>query len=74
VRCTKEIGAALLLASWDELSESCISVGWDFGESPEENEQESDDSDDDFELQMASDSEDEDSTLPAHGKAIESVV
>jgi hypothetical protein len=60
VKCTKEIGAALLLASWDELSESCVSAGWDFDEPPEENDDESDDSDDDFELGMTTSSEDED--------------
>jgi transposase len=59
--CTKEMGAQLLLESWNDLSESVVTAGWDYGEpAGDDDDDESDDSDDDFELRMCTDSSDED--------------
>jgi hypothetical protein len=52
-----DVAAQLLLESWDELSESVILAGWDFGDH-ELSDSESDDSDDEFELQVDTDCED----------------
>jgi hypothetical protein len=53
VRFIPEIGAALILASSDELPESCISAGSDFDEPAEDEEEESDSSVDEFEPRTA---------------------
>jgi hypothetical protein len=68
VRRTPEIGAALLLTSWDELSQSCISAGWDFDEPLDDEEEESDGSDDEFTLR-----EDEDTNITADVEDVERV-
>jgi hypothetical protein len=73
VRGIQEIGAALLLASWDGLVETYVSARCDFDESSEENEQESDDSHDDFERRMATSSLDEDTNVSADEHAIQLV-
>jgi hypothetical protein len=52
-----DVAAQRLLESWDELSESVILAGWDFGDH-EPSDSESDDSDDEFELQVDTDCED----------------
>jgi hypothetical protein len=59
--CTRDIAAELLLQSWDELSDSAVAAGWNYGEELDEQE-ESDGSDDEFHLEMATDTEDEDIT------------
>jgi hypothetical protein len=43
--CDTETAAALLIASWNELSDSVIDTGWNFDETPAE--LDSDDSSDD---------------------------
>jgi hypothetical protein len=59
--CTKAMRAQLLLESWNDLSESVVTAGWDDGEpAGDDDDDESDDSDDDFELRMCTDSSDED--------------
>jgi hypothetical protein len=61
MKCDKRIGAELLLQSWDELSESAVTAGWDFGEPAEEDEEsESGSSNDEFELEVNPDVSDED--------------
>jgi hypothetical protein len=57
VSCTRDVAAQLLLESWDELSESVILSGWDWGDY-EPSDSESDDSDDEFELRLDTDCED----------------
>jgi hypothetical protein len=61
MKCERRIGAELLLQSWDELSESAVAAGWDFGEMAEEDdESESGSSDDEFELAVDQDVSDDD--------------
>jgi hypothetical protein len=57
VSCTRDVAAQLLLEPWDELSESVILAGSDFGDH-EPSGSESDDSDDEFERQVDTDCED----------------
>jgi hypothetical protein len=49
---TREVGAELLLQSWNELSNSVVTVCWDSGEKISDDE-DSENSDENFELQMA---------------------
>jgi hypothetical protein len=70
-QCTKEIGAAPLLASRDEPSESWISTGWDFNEPLQDEEEESDESDDEFALRMRMNSEAEDRNIAADEEEVE---
>jgi hypothetical protein len=58
MECTRQCFADLLLESWEQLSESAISSGWDCGEDIEDLD-EPDDSNDEFELQMSIQSDDE---------------
>jgi hypothetical protein len=60
--CDKIIAVGLLIASWQELSDSAISAGWNFDETPIE--LDSDDSSDDesFVLILDSDSDEWDDT------------
>jgi transposase len=58
IECTREMAAALLLESWEELSESAISAGWDYDEDLGD-EDDADDSDDEFQLLMSTESDGE---------------
>jgi hypothetical protein len=59
VPCTREVAAELLLESWDELSDTVILAGWNFGDN-EPLDSDSDDSEDEFELRVDTDCEDVD--------------
>jgi hypothetical protein len=48
--CDTETAAALVITSWNELSDSVITSGWDFDETPAE--LDSDDSSDDEEFEL----------------------
>jgi hypothetical protein len=60
VKCDRRIGAELLLQSWEELSESAVAAGWDFGEPDEDEESESGSSHDEFELAVDQNLSDDD--------------
>jgi hypothetical protein len=57
--CTRDISPELLLQSWDELSDSAVAAGWDYGEDLDDDE-ETDDSEYEFRLEMATNRDDED--------------
>jgi transposase len=50
--CTRPIAAALLLACWAELSESCVLAGWDLEADPMESDSSSSDSDGEWSLTL----------------------
>jgi hypothetical protein len=55
--CDRVIAGSLLEESWDELSDSIISAGWNFSEMPVELDSDDSPDDDEFALSLDSDRE-----------------
>jgi hypothetical protein len=56
-RCDTQTAAALLIASWNELSDSVIAAGWNFDEPPAELDSDDSSDDEEFKLNLNSDSD-----------------
>jgi hypothetical protein len=56
-RCDRETAAALLIASWEELSDSVVSAAWDFDEPSAELDSDDSSDDDEFDLTLDSNSD-----------------
>ena len=62
MQCNTANAASLLLESWEELSESAVLAGWDYGEEIDVGEDDGD-SDREFKLSMSTESDDEENAV-----------
>jgi hypothetical protein len=61
--CTRELGARLLLESWNELTDACVMAGWDLQDETSDDDSSSDESDEDWSLDVSDEPDDSDDDM-----------